>query len=244
MRVAKMCLSALSAGFTISFRVPDAVPSADINLQPDPNRIELNEIGRQLWNRAAALEMMREPGSAPAPLISSVIGHPATGKDELLYVVWIGDCSRTRANHIEGERMLSDNDAIATVAVKNLESAKQFYEVTLGLTKAMENEEAVAFETGKSTLFIYRSQYAGTNQATAVTFVTEEVDDIVRTLKSRGVKFEHYDLPRMTLEGDIHVAGSMKTAWFKDPDGNILSLVTPPSTVANKTEVDAARSRT
>ena len=57
--------------------------------------------------------------------------------------------------------MLSDNEAIATVAVKNLERAKQFYEGTLGLTKVMENEEVLAFKDGKSTLFVYRSQFAG-----------------------------------------------------------------------------------
>jgi len=113
--------------------------------------------------------------------------------------------------------MLSNTDAIATVAVKNLETAKKFYEGTLGLTKVMENEEVVAFKTGDSTLFVYRSQYAGTNKATGVTFVSEEVDELVRTLKGRGVSFEHYDLPRMTRQGDVHVAGQMKTAWFKIP---------------------------
>lgn len=138
--------------------------------------------------------------------------------------------------------MLSDNDAIATVAVKNLESAKAFYENTLGLTKVMENEEVVAFKAGKSTLFVYRSQYAGTNKATAVTFVTPEVDDLVRTLKGRGVAFEHYDLPKMTRQGDIHVAGPMKTAWFKDPDGNIFSLVTPPNTSAREPVSASSRS--
>jgi hypothetical protein len=56
----------------------------------------------------------------------------------------------------------------------------------------------LAFKTGKSTLFVYRSPYAGTNKATVVTFVAEEVDDLVRTLKDRGVAFEHYDLPQMT----------------------------------------------
>jgi catechol 2,3-dioxygenase-like lactoylglutathione lyase family enzyme len=124
--------------------------------------------------------------------------------------------------------MLSDTGAVATVAVKNLDTAKKFYEGTLGLTKVMENEEVVAFKTGESTLFVYRSQYAGTNKATAVTFVAQEVDALVQTLKDRGVTFEHYDLPKMTRHGDVHVAGSMKTAWFKDPDGNIFSLVTPP----------------
>jgi catechol 2,3-dioxygenase-like lactoylglutathione lyase family enzyme len=138
--------------------------------------------------------------------------------------------------------MLSDKDAIATVAVKNLDAAKRFYEGTLGLTKVMENEEVLAFKTGKSTLFVYRSQYAGTNKATAVTFVAEEVEDLVRTLKGRGVTFEHYDLPQMTRHGDIHVHGLMKTAWFKDPDGNIFSLVTPANTAERETVAASARS--
>ena len=137
--------------------------------------------------------------------------------------------------------MLSDNDAIATVGVKNLETAKKFYEGTLGLTKVMENEEVLAFKTGRSTLFVYRSPYAGTNKATAVTFVAAEVEDLVRTLKGRGVTFEHYDLPKMVRQGDIHVAGTMKAEWFKDPDGNIFSLVTPPNTAARETTSASAR---
>ena len=137
--------------------------------------------------------------------------------------------------------MLSDNDAIATVGVRNLETAKKFYEGTLGLTKVMENEEVLAFKTGRSTLFVYRSPYAGTNKATAVTFVAAEVEDLVRTLKGRGVTFEHYDLPKMVRQGDIHVAGTMKAAWFKDPDGNIFSLVTPPNTAARETTSASAR---
>ena len=110
--------------------------------------------------------------------------------------------------------MLSDKDAVATVAVKNLESARKFYEQTLGLTKVMENTEVLAFKSGRSTLFVYRSQFAGTNKATAVTWVTDEVEDVVKTLKSRGVSFEHYDLPSMTRQGDLHVAGPVKTAWY------------------------------
>ena len=93
-------------------------------------------------------------------------------------------------------------------------------------------------------LFVYRSPYAGTNKATAVTFVAEEVDDLVRTLRGRGVTFEHYDLPKMTRQGDIHVAGPMKTAWFKDPDGNIFSLVTPPNTAGREAATASARSTT
>jgi catechol 2,3-dioxygenase-like lactoylglutathione lyase family enzyme len=138
--------------------------------------------------------------------------------------------------------MLSDHDAVATVAVKNLETARKFYEDTLGLTKVMENEEVLTFKSGKSMLFVYRSQYAGTNKATAVTWLAEEVDNLVRTLKGRGVNFEHYDLPNMTRQGDVHVAGAMKAAWFKDPDGNIVSIVTPSDKASRQAVGASARS--
>ena len=125
--------------------------------------------------------------------------------------------------------MLSDIPAVATVAVKNLDSVRKFYEQTLGLKLVKENSEVLTFQSGSSTLFVYRSPFAGTNKATAVTWVTSDVEDVVKTLKSRGVSFEHYNLPNLAQQGDLHVAGTMKVAWFKDPDGNIFSLVTPPN---------------
>jgi catechol 2,3-dioxygenase-like lactoylglutathione lyase family enzyme len=123
--------------------------------------------------------------------------------------------------------MLNDVDAIANLAVKDLKVARQFYEDTLGLEPVeFEGDEVVVYKSGESTLNVYRSDYAGTNQATAVTWaVGDEVEQIVRTLKGRGVKFEHYDLPGMTRSGDIHIGGDMQVAWFKDPDGNILNIV-------------------
>jgi hypothetical protein len=50
------------------------------------------------------------------------------------------------------------------------------------------------------------------------------VEEEAKALKAKGVTFEHYDMPGMKLNGDVHVADDMKVAWFKDPDGNILSL--------------------
>ncbi|UUZ74885.1 hypothetical protein LP414_22300 [Polaromonas sp. P1(28)-13] len=47
----------------------------------------------------------------------------------------------------------------------------------------------------------------------------------MQTLKAKGVTFEHYDLPGLVREGDVHVAGTFKGAWFKDPDGNILHIL-------------------
>ena len=123
--------------------------------------------------------------------------------------------------------MLGNKDAAANIAVKNLETAKKFYEDILGLTQVgAEGQELIVFKSGNSTINVYRSQYAGTNRATAVTWVVGgEMEGVVQQLKAKGVAFEHYDMPDMTREGDIHVAGTMKVVWFKDPDGNILNIV-------------------
>jgi catechol 2,3-dioxygenase-like lactoylglutathione lyase family enzyme len=123
--------------------------------------------------------------------------------------------------------MLTDKDVAANLAVKDLKAARRFYEQVLGLQLAgNEGEQLVAYRSGRSMLLVYESQFAGTNRATAVTWtVGAELDGLVRELKAKGVRFEHYDFPDMKREGDVHVAGSMKAAWFKDPDGNILSMV-------------------
>ena len=123
--------------------------------------------------------------------------------------------------------MLGDKEAVANIAVKNLETAKKFYEETLGLTQiGAEGQEVIVFRSGSSKIYVYKSQYAGTNQATAVTWVVgKDIESVVRELKTKGVAFEHYDMPDVTREGDIHVAGNMKVAWFKDPDGNILNVI-------------------
>ena len=123
--------------------------------------------------------------------------------------------------------MLGNKDAVANIAVKNLDTAKKFYEDTLGLTPVgAEDHEVIVFKSGNSTVYVYQSQYAGTNKATAVTWVVgDDVEGIVQQLKAKGITFEHYDMPGITRDGDIHIAGDMKVAWFKDPDGNILNII-------------------
>jgi catechol 2,3-dioxygenase-like lactoylglutathione lyase family enzyme len=123
--------------------------------------------------------------------------------------------------------MLGNRNAVANIAVKNLDTAKKFYEGTLGLTPVhAEGDEVIVFRSGETMLNVYRSQYAGTNQATAVTFpVGRDIEDIARQLRAKGVRFENYDMPGMTHEGVLHVHGDMKVAWFKDPDGNILNII-------------------
>ena len=105
-------------------------------------------------------------------------------------------------------------------------AAKKFYEETLGFSPTGTEAAGVAtLRSGNSTIVVYESQFAGTNKATSATWgVGNEMDSIVRKLKKAGVPFEHYDAPGLKREGDVHVAGEFKAAWFKDPDGNILHI--------------------
>jgi catechol 2,3-dioxygenase-like lactoylglutathione lyase family enzyme len=123
--------------------------------------------------------------------------------------------------------LLADADAIANLAVKDLAAARKFYEELLGFTKVdEEGGELIVYKSGRTVFNVYRSDYAGTNQATAMTWaVGDRVAEIAEALAAKGIKFEHYDFPGMRREGDVHVAGDMKVAWFKDPDGNILNIV-------------------
>jgi catechol 2,3-dioxygenase-like lactoylglutathione lyase family enzyme len=123
--------------------------------------------------------------------------------------------------------MLGDKEAVATIAVKDLPAARKFYEGILGLKVLnAQGSEAVTYQSGSARVIVYRSQYAGSNKATAANwFVGQDLERIVAALAERGVQFEHYDMPGLTRTGHVHVAGDFKTAWFKDPDGNIIALM-------------------
>jgi len=125
--------------------------------------------------------------------------------------------------------MLGSHPATATVAVKDLEVARRFYVETLGLTLLSSEPEVLVLGAGQTRLFAYLSKFAGTNQATAVTWsLGAQLESVVGELVKRGVRFEHYELPGIKRDGDLHRSGDgsdFAVAWFKDPDGNIHSLM-------------------
>ena len=134
----------------------------------------------------------------------------------------VADAARANASAI-----LTEADAVANLAVRDLKRARYFYEELLGFEPVdREGEELIVYRSGDTVFNVYRSDYAGTNRATAMTWaVGDRIEAVVESLAAKGLKFEHYDLPGMRREGDLHLAGDMKVAWFKDPDGNILNIV-------------------
>jgi catechol 2,3-dioxygenase-like lactoylglutathione lyase family enzyme len=124
--------------------------------------------------------------------------------------------------------MLKDANVGAVIAVKDLQKAKEFYEGKLGLEvdeKDNGDPGGVLYKSGSSNLFVYPSEFAGTNKATAAAWNTDNIEAVVDELKSKGVEFEHYpNMPGVSLQGDVHVMGELKAVWFKDPDGSILNI--------------------
>ena len=121
--------------------------------------------------------------------------------------------------------MLEKFTSHATLAVSDLGRAKKFYEETLGLKPIDERSDGVRYQTGKGTWFlVYPSQFAGTAKSTYMSFEVDDVEKTVKELQNRGVTFEEYDMPGLkTVNGIAEIQG-VKGAWFKDLDGNILSV--------------------
>jgi catechol 2,3-dioxygenase-like lactoylglutathione lyase family enzyme len=114
---------------------------------------------------------------------------------------------------------------VATIAVSDIERAKKFYGEVLGLKAVEESPAGIRYENASGAgLFVYPSQFAGTNKATYAGFDVEDIQVAVKELRDRRIVFEEYDMPGLkTVDGIAEMEGE-KAAWFKDPDGNILSI--------------------
>lgn len=120
--------------------------------------------------------------------------------------------------------MLGEADIYTTIAVRDVELANDFYEGKLGLKRVDDNPGGVMYQSGSGKLFVYQSDTAGTNQATCAAWQVTDVEATLSGLQANGVTFEHFNIPGAEVEGYIYTMGGQRAAWFKDPDGNILSI--------------------
>lgn len=115
----------------------------------------------------------------------------------------------------------------ATIAVTEIKRARAFYEQKLGLVPTAEpGTERIQYGPEDNRVIVHRSDFAGSNRATVATWIAgEQIGDVVKALREKGIEFKHFDIPGVAREGDLHVSGPTKAAWFKDPDGNLLNIV-------------------
>ena len=122
--------------------------------------------------------------------------------------------------------MLNKNKVTIPIPVHDLENAAIFYGEILGLEQAGRNAAGVQFNCEGSTIGLHQSTTAGASQSTNAWWTVDNVEETVKWLKARGVKFEkNYDLPMTKRIGDVyHISDTGRAAWFKDIDGNILGF--------------------
>jgi catechol 2,3-dioxygenase-like lactoylglutathione lyase family enzyme len=117
--------------------------------------------------------------------------------------------------------MLSDALLVTTVAVTDLDRAKQFFEVQVGLPILEETPFSIRFGGGKGSQVSVRRGQPNVGQ-TVGHFEVADIESVVRDLITRGVVFEEYEAPKTT--NFIAQIGPAKGAWFKDPDGNVFGV--------------------
>ena len=123
--------------------------------------------------------------------------------------------------------MLANSPVAAILPAVDLERAKKFYAEKLGLEPIdTPVPGGVVFESGDGTqLYLYERDSATKADHTVAGWKVDNIEEVVRALRKRGVVFEQYDLPGLkTDEHGIATMGSNKSAWFKDSEGNILAI--------------------
>ncbi len=121
--------------------------------------------------------------------------------------------------------MFTNDPIYAALPAADLERAKRFYAEQLGLTPESELPGGLLYRCGKDTRFaVFSSQGEALGTHTQAIWLVEDVESEVAALKARGVVFEEYDLPSLSTVNGIATAGPIKGAWFKDSEGNLLSL--------------------
>jgi catechol 2,3-dioxygenase-like lactoylglutathione lyase family enzyme len=121
--------------------------------------------------------------------------------------------------------MLTKRHATTMLPVTDVPRARRFYEEKLGLKarKTLPTGE-IEYETDGSTLAIYPRAEPPKSDHTALSFEVDDIEGEVRDLRSRGVEFEHYEMPDAKERDGVYEMAGTRCAWMKDPDGNILCI--------------------
>jgi predicted enzyme related to lactoylglutathione lyase len=125
--------------------------------------------------------------------------------------------------------MLANSPIRPTIPVVDLNRARRFYETNLGLRPVTVNNDnntsgMAIFECGNGTRMELYQRGPSKADHTVATFEVSDIEEEVNILREKGVNFEEYDMPEIKTQNGIATQGSVKAAWFKDSEGNILCI--------------------
>jgi catechol 2,3-dioxygenase-like lactoylglutathione lyase family enzyme len=120
--------------------------------------------------------------------------------------------------------VLNEFDLWTTLPAADLERAKRWYSEKLGFEPESEDPGGIHYRTGQAAFDLYPTQFAGIAQHTLAGWSVRGLDQVVAELRKRGVVFEEYDFPGLKTENGIADLGVERAAWFRDSEGNILSV--------------------
>ena len=112
----------------------------------------------------------------------------------------------------------------AFIASAKIAEARDFYENMLGLTFISDDEYALVFDANGTTLRIQKVAEVEPKQYTSLGWHVDDISTAVTALVANGVRFERYDFMQPDELGIVTFPGGARVAWFKDPDGNLLSI--------------------
>jgi len=124
--------------------------------------------------------------------------------------------------------MFNQSRVAAMLPAQDLERAKAFYRDKLGLTPTQEDPGGVLYQMAGGTGFgVFRSGGTPSGTHTQMALEVGDLEQAVKDLRSKGVRFEDYDTPGLKTVGGIANVGGTKAAWFKDSEGNVVGLGLP-----------------
>ena len=127
--------------------------------------------------------------------------------------------------------MLTERRVHTTIPAADLDRARQWYAEKLGFSPYRELPTGLFYVAAEGTRFVlYPSPSAGQAPNTLMGWSTPDVEADVRELKAKGVVFEEYDYPNLKTVDSIATRGEVRSAWFRDSEGNILAVVQFPPT--------------
>jgi catechol 2,3-dioxygenase-like lactoylglutathione lyase family enzyme len=125
--------------------------------------------------------------------------------------------------------VLTERRVHSTIPASDMARARAWYEEKLGFTPIFELPSGMMYEAAEGTRFVvYPSPNAGQAPQTCMGFTTADIGPEVSELKARGVTFEEYDYPNFKTVDSIMTSGPVRSAWFRDSEGNILGIVQLP----------------